>query len=125
MFGKGGARVVHRDLEQAHLTVALEGVPQSDPSLFSPAGLQQHAGRRDVVAAVSGSARTARALLFDLHVSRAAFSDTGFFGLYTGTDPADAPEMMDVIVDVMTDAVETLTEAEISRAKAQMKAGLC
>jgi len=26
---------VHRDLEQAHLTLALEGVPQSDLSLFS------------------------------------------------------------------------------------------
>ena len=29
-FGKGGSRVVHRDLEQAHLTLALEGVPQSE-----------------------------------------------------------------------------------------------
>src|SRR5262249_49441539 len=35
MFGKGGSRVVHRELEQAHLTLALEGVPQSDLSLFS------------------------------------------------------------------------------------------
>src|SRR4029450_12909473 len=33
MFGKGGSRVVHRDLEQAHLTLALEGVPQTDLSL--------------------------------------------------------------------------------------------
>ena len=32
--------------------------------------------------------------------------------------------MMEVIVDVINDAVETLTEAEIARAKAQMKAGL-
>src|SRR5258707_3787352 len=35
VFGKGGSRVVHRELEQAHLTLALEGVPQSDLSLFS------------------------------------------------------------------------------------------
>src|SRR6201746_1909857 len=35
MFGKGGSRVVHRELEQAHLTLALEGVAQSDLSLFS------------------------------------------------------------------------------------------
>src|SRR5205085_10940564 len=34
-FGQGGAKVVHRDLEQAHLTMALEGLPQTDPSLFS------------------------------------------------------------------------------------------
>ena len=25
MFGKGGSKVVHRELEQAHLTLALEG----------------------------------------------------------------------------------------------------
>jgi hypothetical protein len=31
--------------------------------------------------------------------------------------------MMEVIVDVINDAVETLTEAEIARAKAQMKTG--
>ena len=32
--------------------------------------------------------------------------------------------MMEVVVDVINEAVETLTEAEIARAKAQMKAGL-
>jgi len=34
-FGKGGSKVVHRDLEQAHLTLALEGLPQAHPELFS------------------------------------------------------------------------------------------
>src|SRR6201988_35406 len=34
MFGKGGSRVVHRDLEQAHLTLAVAGGPQSELSLF-------------------------------------------------------------------------------------------
>ena len=34
-FGVGGSRVVRRDLEQAHLTLALEGLPQSDEALFS------------------------------------------------------------------------------------------
>jgi predicted Zn-dependent peptidase len=52
------------------------------------------------------------------------YSDTGFFGLYTGTDPSDAPEMMEVIVDEINNAVETLTDLEIARSKAQMKAGL-
>ena len=32
--------------------------------------------------------------------------------------------MMEVVVDVINEAVETLTEAEVARAKAQMKAGL-
>jgi len=32
--------------------------------------------------------------------------------------------MMEVVVDIINDAVESLTEAEVARAKAQMKAGL-
>ena len=55
MFDKGGSRVVHRDLEQAHLTLALEGVPQTDLSLFSLRS-SSIARWRDVVAPVPGSA---------------------------------------------------------------------
>src|SRR5439155_1703613 len=68
--------------------------------------------------------REKRGLCYSIYSFHAPYTDTGFFGLYTGTDPGDAPEMMEVIVDVINDAVETLTEAEIARAKAQMKAGL-
>ena len=68
--------------------------------------------------------REKRGLCYSIYTFHAPYADTGFFGLYTGTDPGDAPEMMEVIVDVINDAVETLTEAEIARAKAQMKAGL-
>ena len=38
--------------------------------------------------------------------------------------PADVPELMRVVVDEIGDAAETITEAEVARAKAQMKAGL-
>ena len=122
-FGKGGAKVVHRDLEQAHLTLALEGIPQSDPSLFS---LQVFANTLGggMSSRLFQEVREKRGLCYSIYTFHAPYSDTGFFGLYTGTDPADAPEMMEVIVDVVTDAVETLTDAEINRAKAQMKAGL-
>ena len=122
-FGKGGSRVVHRDLEQAHLTLALEGLPQADPALFS---LQVFANTLGggMSSRLFQEVREQRGLCYSIYTFHAPYTDTGFFGLYTGTDPADAPEMMEVIVDVMTDAVETLTEAEINRAKAQMKAGL-
>jgi predicted Zn-dependent peptidase len=123
VFGQGGSRVVHRDLEQAHLTLALEGVPQADPSLFS---LQVFANTLGggMSSRLFQDVREQRGLCYSIYTFHAPYADTGFFGLYTGTDPADAPEMMEVIVDVMTNAVETLTEAEINRAKAQMKAGL-
>ena len=122
-FGKGGARVVHRELEQAHLTLALEGVTQTDPSLFSLQVFTNILGG-GMSSRLFQEVREKRGLCYSVYAFHAPHSDTGFFGLYTGTDPADAPEMMEVIVDVINESVETLTEAEIARAKAQMKAGL-
>jgi predicted Zn-dependent peptidase len=122
-FGKGGSKVVHRDLEQAHLTLALEGVPQTDPSLFSLQVFTNILGG-GMSSRLFQEVREKRGLCYSIYTFHAPYADTGFFGLYTGTDPSDAPEMMEVIVDVINDAVETLTEAEIARAKAQMKAGL-
>lgn len=122
-FGKGGAKVVHRELEQAHLTLALEGVPQTDMSLFSLQVFTNILGG-GMSSRLFQEVREKRGLCYSIYSFHAPYTDTGFFGLYTGTDPADAPEMMEVVVDIMNDSVETLTEAEIARAKAQMKAGL-
>jgi predicted Zn-dependent peptidase len=122
-FGKGGAKVVHRELEQAHLTLALEGVPQTDLSLFSLQVFTNILGG-GMSSRLFQEVREKRGLCYSIYSFHAPYTDTGFFGLYTGTDPADAPEMMEVVVDIMNDSVETLTEAEIARAKAQMKAGL-
>jgi len=123
MFGRGGSRIIHRDLEQVHLTLALEGVPQSDPALFSAQVFTNILGG-GMSSRLFQEVREKRGLCYAIYTFHAAYSDTGFFGLYTGTDPADAPEMMDVIVEEMNEAAETLTEAEVARAKAQMKAGL-
>jgi len=123
IFGQGGSRVVHRDLEQAHLTLALEGVPQADPSLFSLQVFSNTLGG-GMSSRLFQEVREKRGLCYSVYTFHAPYADTGFFGLYTGTDPADAPEMMEVVVDIINESVETLTEAEIARAKAQMKAGL-
>jgi predicted Zn-dependent peptidase len=122
-FGQGGSKVVHRDLEQAHLTLALEGVSQTDQSLFSLQVFTNILGG-GMSSRLFQEVREKRGLCYSIYAFHAPYADTGFFGLYTGTDPSDAPEMMEVVVDVMNEAVETLREAEIARAKAQMKAGL-
>jgi predicted Zn-dependent peptidase len=52
------------------------------------------------------------------------YSDIGMFGLYAGTDAADMSELMRVIVGEIAGTADTISEAEIARSKAQMKAGL-
>ena len=69
----GGTYIERQDLEQAHLALAMEGLPQRDPQLVQPAGVHQRAGRRHVVAAVPGGARDPRSLLFDLQLPHGLF----------------------------------------------------
>ena len=59
-----------------------------------------------------------------IYCYHAPYTDTGVFSLYSGTDAADADELMRVVVGEMAAAANDLNEAEVARAKAQMKAGL-
>jgi predicted Zn-dependent peptidase len=68
--------------------------------------------------------REKRGLCYSIYAFHMPYSDAGMFGLYAGTDEADAAELMQVVVDEIAAATETIDEREIERAKAQMKAGL-
>ncbi|MGE3148183.1 MAG: M16 family metallopeptidase [Pseudorhodoplanes sp.] len=119
----GGAYVEARDLEQAHIALAMEGVPQRDPSLFSLQIFSSILGG-GMSSRLFQEVREIRGLCYSIYTFHMPYSDTGFFGLYAGTDASDAPELMRVVIDQISEAAVTLTETEIARAKAQMKAGL-
>jgi predicted Zn-dependent peptidase len=121
-FG-GGTRVETRDLEQVHIAVALEGVPVRDPSLYSLQVFTSVLGG-GMSSRLFQEVREIRGLCYTIQAFHMPYSDTGMFGLYAGTDEADAPELMRVVIDQIANATETLNESEINRAKAQMKAGL-
>src|SRR5262249_3831617 len=69
-------------------------------------------------------ARGVRWFRTPIHPFHSPYADTGLFGLYAGTDQIDAPELMRVVIGEIASAAETLSEAEVARAKAQMKAGI-
>ena len=119
----GGSHIELRDLEQVHVALAMVGLPHRDPNLMS----------LDVFANVLGGGmssrlfqevREQRGLCYTIYSFHMPYFDTGMFGLYAGTDAADLSELMQVVVDEIAGAAETITEAEVARAKAQMKAGL-
>jgi predicted Zn-dependent peptidase len=121
-FG-GGTKVESRDLEQVHIALALEGIPVKDPSLYSLQVFTSVLGG-GMSSRLFQEVREIRGLCYTIQSFHMPYSDTGMFGLYAGTDEADAPELMRVVIDEIANATETLNEAEIARAKAQMKAGL-
>ena len=121
-FG-GGTRIETRDLEQVHLALALEGVHQRDPSLYSLQVFCNVLGG-GMSSRLFQEVREVRGLCYSIYAYHAPYVDTGLFALYAGTDAQDAPELMQVAIDEITAASETVNEAEVARAKAQMKTGL-
>ena len=119
----GGANVERRDLEQVHIALALEGVPQRDPSIFSLQVFTNVLGG-GMSSRLFQELRELRGLCYSIYAFHAPYADTGMFGLYAGTDAIDAPELMRVVVDEVAAAGGNINETEIARAKAQMKVGL-
>ncbi len=120
---QGGTRVETRDLEQVHIAMALHGISVTDSQLHSLQVFTSALGG-GMSSRLFQEVREIRGLCYAIHAFHMPYTDTGLFGLYAGTDEADAPELMRVVIDQIGDATETLKEAEINRAKAQMKAGL-
>ena len=119
----GGTCVESRDLEQVHIALALQGVPVRDDHLYSLQVFTSVLGG-GMSSRLFQEVREKRGLCYTIQAFHMPYSDTGLFGLYAGTDEADAPELMRVVIDEIGNATESLNQAEVNRAKAQMKAGL-
>ena len=119
----GGTRVEKRDLEQAHIALALQGVSTRDEQLYNLQVFTSVLGG-GMSSRLFQEVREKRGLCYSISAFHMPYSDTGLFGLYAGTDERDAPELMSVVINQIGLATENLSEAEVARAKAQMKAGL-
>ena len=120
---RGGLKLAARNLEQVHIALALEGVPQRDPSLYALQVFSNVLGG-GMSSRLFQEVREKRGLCYAIYAFHSPYSDTGMFGLYAGTDAADTAELMRVVVDQVAAATEGIDAKEIDRAKAQMKAGL-
>jgi predicted Zn-dependent peptidase len=119
----GGLEIGVRDLEQAHIVLGLEGRSYHAPDFFAV----QIFG--NVLGGSSSSrlfqqVREKRGLCYSIYAFHSAYSDTGTFGIYAGSDPADSSELLDVVIAELADAAEQAGSAEIDRAKAMMKVSL-
>ena len=119
----GGSYVEERELEQVHVALALPGVSQTDPTLYSLQVFNNALGG-GMSSRLFQEAREKRGLCYSIYSFHAPYSDVGMFGLYAGTDAADTTELMRLVVDEIANCAATLSEPEVARAKAQMKAGL-
>lgn len=119
----GGEFRDDNDLEQAHLAFAFPGVTSTGPD-FYPAQVYAMALGGGVSSRLFQEIREKRGLCYTISAFTQASKDTGTFGIYTGTSENDAGEIAPVIAGEMASMAESVSDAEIARAKAQMKSGM-
>ena len=119
----GGETRVKRRLEQAHVVIGFEGLPYKN---------QDHYALNVFANAVGGGmssrlfqeVREKRGLAYVINAFHWAYADTGLFGFYAATAQKHVAELTPVALDCLAAAASDLSEAEVQRAKAQMKVSI-
>jgi predicted Zn-dependent peptidase len=119
----GGVRNDRREFEQAHWCLGLPGLAAADPRLPALSTFVQALGG-GMSSRLFQELREERGLAYSVSAWNQAYADTGIVALSCAADRERAVESMHLARTVLADAVETLDEAEIQRARAQMEAGL-
>jgi predicted Zn-dependent peptidase len=68
--------------------------------------------------------REKRGLVYSIYSFTAPFKDGGLFGIYAGTGESEAAELTPVVLEELGKVQDGVTEAELARARAQVKASL-
>ena len=96
----GGRRcgVRYKATEQAHVNVAVPGIPLNHPDRYVLSFLSIILGE-GMSSRLFLELRERRGLVYDVHSYVSQFLDTGLFTVYAGVDPKKAPEAVRVIVE--------------------------
>jgi predicted Zn-dependent peptidase len=119
----GGVRNDRREFEQAHWCLGLPGFAASDPRLPALSLFVQALGG-GMSSRLFQELREERGLAYSVSAWSQAYGDTGIVAMSCAADRNRAVESMHLARAVLADAVETLTDAEVNRARAQLEAGL-
>ena len=119
----GGTRTVAKKLEQANLVFLLPAVGVMDPDYFALRLLAEMLGG-GMASRLFQEAREARGLAYAIDAYSETYADTGILGVFAGCDAKDAAELAEVTAQQIKLLAEPVGEAELSRAKAQLKGSM-
>ena len=116
-------RIEHKDIEQAHLLLAVHGFSRSHPQRFT----------LDLLSTVLGSGmssrlfteiREHRGLAYDIHSYAEHFLNSGSFAVYAGVDPKRIDSAVAAILEELAKVKQGIGTAELTRAKELSKGRL-
>ncbi|MBF9035482.1 insulinase family protein [Rhodobacterales bacterium HKCCE2091] len=119
----GGERREVKKLEQAHFTLALEAPGYRHDDVYA-AQIFATALGGGMSSRLFQEIRERRGLCYSIFAQVGSYDDTGMLTIYAGTGAEDLAELAELTVDEIRRSVGGLTQAELDRARAQMKAGM-
>ena len=119
----GGDLRFEEELEQAHIAFAFPGISARDPDFFT-AQLYTMILGGGMSSRLFQEVREKRGLCYSIYAFGGNFQDGGFTGIYVGTSEEDAGEISAVVAGEMEAMTARISDAELSRARAQLKSGL-
>lgn len=118
---QGGEFREERDLEQVHLLLGFQGLSNTDPDLYATLMLSTLLGG-GMSSRLFQEVREKRGLVYSIHSFNWSMADTGVFAIYAGTGPESTGELVPVVCEEVRRLARSLTQDEVSRARAQLKA---
>ena len=112
-----------KKLEQIHLLLGFEGIDYHHDDYYSLMIYSSLLGG-GMSSRLFQEIREKRGLVYGISSFSAAYSDTGVFGIYSGTGDSQIKELIPVLCDQLNTSSDSITEKEINRGKAQLKASL-
>ena len=120
---KSGGKLAQKDIEQLHVILGFAG-PGIHSSLIYATQLLSVLLGGSSASRLFQKVREQRGLVYTISSGHIAFSDTGLFQIYAGTDPKRVGELIPVIGRELRDVMKNITPSELARAKAQLRAGI-
>jgi predicted Zn-dependent peptidase len=120
---QGGEARETRDLDQVHIVLGFPSVAYGDPDFYAVMLLSTLLGG-GMSSRLFQEVREKRGLVYSIYSFTAPYADSGVFAIYAGTGESEAAELVPVALDELQKVQVAITEAELARARAQVKASL-
>ncbi|HAB38164.1 MAG TPA: peptidase M16, partial [Rhodobacteraceae bacterium] len=119
-----GGEVRHsKKLEQAHFALAFESPGYKHDDIYTAQIYASMLGG-GMSSRLFQEIREKKGLCYSIFAQSGAYSDTGMTTVYAGTSAEQVSDLATITVDEIKRAADDLNEAEVARARVQMKAGL-
>lgn len=120
---QGGEMRRIKGLEQVHFALALDSPGYRNDDVYA-AQVFATAFGGGMSSRLFQEAREKRGLCYTIYSQASAYADTGMTTIYAGTGAEQIAGLAELTVDELKRAAEDLTEQEVARARAQLKAGM-